>query len=118
MLFILRSSYCNTIALSEPEQRVRYRRRSSRLRTPNRTPKREGMVDPTGLSFAQPKGGLTRAETLADELKEQHSEELLQAPLPAPARDSTPQKVPEDYGTELIVNHDYVFVANAHLLNH
>ena len=30
---------------------------------------REGMVDPTGLSFAQPKGGLKRGETLADELK-------------------------------------------------
>ena len=29
---------------------------------------REGMVDPTGLSFAQPKGGLKRGETLADEL--------------------------------------------------
>ena len=30
---------------------------------------REGMVDPTGLSFPQPKGGLKRGETLADELK-------------------------------------------------
>ena len=30
---------------------------------------REGMVDPTGLSFAQPKGGLKRGATLANELK-------------------------------------------------
>ena len=44
------------------------RRGSGRVRT---KPMREGMVDPTGLSFAQPKGGLKRGETLADELKAQ-----------------------------------------------
>ena len=45
---------------------------------------REGMVDPTGLSFAQPKGGLKRGETLADELKTKEPKDRASQ---APARD-------------------------------
>ena len=47
---------------------------------------REGMVDPTaaGLSFSQPKGGLKRGETLADELKTKEPKDRASQ---APARD-------------------------------